>query len=506
MLLQDCIAELHRLREEVRSLRADVVGLGQHLLPIGNAGPSCVIHVSNEGNVTVQGRNAHSLPKFIDSQVALPPSTARHPLRGAAAQPGSRDAPANGPATSSGLTSIDLGAARAGNVDWRDRRGPDRVDGVAREALPSEPVSRSASKERLPRSRGRCQRPALPGSAPAKSPEKGNNRQRSTSSSPAPDREESRPLTLAPPEAAGTDRLASDLGAIEKSPLMSLAMAAQDHRTQLAEGNDPHHDGASLPARHLSHPSTGSVLRDDDRVKSRLEPACYVLPGGSLSTSFRNEGFPGPHRNAPQISSHGSAPYPPSMLAVARRGPGYSSGSEARPAYGFVGQRQPSSPALEKRRLDIRGKAAASVLESGLGSVLESGHDDDHGHAGVSEHPHSAAKGSAVGDSASSATLSDEDDDHGFEEEQWRQKGKKRVGAEKELDGDDRGRILPPRKKRVRDNWTAEEDRIFFEIVQENRSLPDMEVTRILATRLGPRRTYQQVKGHLKNMRAAAKI
>lgn len=62
------------------------------------------------------------------------------------------------------------------------------------------------------------------------------------------------------------------------------------------------------------------------------------------------------------------------------------------------------------------------------------------------------------------------------------------------------------RKKRVRDNWTPQEDEVFFALVMEMRGMAEQSVLRKLADRLGPRRTYHQCKGHLKNMRAAGKL
>lgn len=62
------------------------------------------------------------------------------------------------------------------------------------------------------------------------------------------------------------------------------------------------------------------------------------------------------------------------------------------------------------------------------------------------------------------------------------------------------------KKRRLRDNWTSEEDEIFFKMVKENESLSDQEILHLLVDRLAPRRTYQQVRGHLKNMRAASKL
>lgn len=63
-----------------------------------------------------------------------------------------------------------------------------------------------------------------------------------------------------------------------------------------------------------------------------------------------------------------------------------------------------------------------------------------------------------------------------------------------------------PKKKRFRDNWTAEEDEVFFKMAKKNQTLSDPEIARLLVEQLAPRRTYQQVKGHLKNMRAACKL
>jgi hypothetical protein len=137
---------------------------------------------------------------------------------------------------------------------------------------------------------------------------------------------------------------------------------------------------------------------------------------------------------------------------------------------------------------------------------------------------HFARPGSAVvgGESkggahtASTASLSDEGDGDGLHGEGMAQRRGKRplfsgedgahTGERGDGGEDGGGAARAPRKKRVRDNWTPEEDKLFFQIVEDNRTAPDQKVVRLLTARLAPRRTYQQVKGHLKNMRAAAKI
>jgi hypothetical protein len=62
------------------------------------------------------------------------------------------------------------------------------------------------------------------------------------------------------------------------------------------------------------------------------------------------------------------------------------------------------------------------------------------------------------------------------------------------------------KKRRRRDNWSPEEDEIFFRLYRENEGMLEQELLRKITEELAPRRTYQQVKGHLKNMRAASKM
>lgn len=83
---------------------------------------------------------------------------------------------------------------------------------------------------------------------------------------------------------------------------------------------------------------------------------------------------------------------------------------------------------------------------------------------------------------------------------------KRQRSEENEEERDTESCDMPTRKKRIRDNWTRDEDDLFFKLVKENESLTDQEIVRLLVTRLAPRRTYQQVKGHLKNMRSANKL
>lgn len=87
--------------------------------------------------------------------------------------------------------------------------------------------------------------------------------------------------------------------------------------------------------------------------------------------------------------------------------------------------------------------------------------------------------------------------------------GKRPMQHDGETSEDTRGaesEDIPARKKRIRNNWTAEEDALFFRIVKENDSMSDPGLVRLLVAQLAPRRTYQQVKGHLKNVRTANKL
>jgi len=63
------------------------------------------------------------------------------------------------------------------------------------------------------------------------------------------------------------------------------------------------------------------------------------------------------------------------------------------------------------------------------------------------------------------------------------------------------------KKKRIRKNWTAEEEERFMTvIVGEGRGLSDADLVKLLAVEFDGERTALQVSGHLKNLRNAKRI
>lgn len=57
-----------------------------------------------------------------------------------------------------------------------------------------------------------------------------------------------------------------------------------------------------------------------------------------------------------------------------------------------------------------------------------------------------------------------------------------------------------PERKRLRFNWTEEEDEIFIRAVKENPKLSERELLGLLVEKLGTKRSFLQCKNHLKNL------
>lgn len=63
------------------------------------------------------------------------------------------------------------------------------------------------------------------------------------------------------------------------------------------------------------------------------------------------------------------------------------------------------------------------------------------------------------------------------------------------------------KKRRVRKNWSAEEEERFMAVILgEGRGLSDSELVKLLAVEFEGERTALQVSGHLKNLRNAKRI
>lgn len=63
-----------------------------------------------------------------------------------------------------------------------------------------------------------------------------------------------------------------------------------------------------------------------------------------------------------------------------------------------------------------------------------------------------------------------------------------------------------PRLKRVRVNWTSEENDVFFDTVRRNSTMDEQSIIRAIVASLGGKRNWTQCKGHFRNLVFVKKI
>lgn len=566
--LRDCIAEIRTLAAEVTNLKGQVADLTRQIPPQDSSLTSCVIHVRKDGNVSVRTPKMHSVVGIERDDVVLQSNLGG--LDGGdcghvASEEGEGTwiaGSVNGNVSPAGWNHVDLGVGPANGKRSRGRRFGRQDDGAHEGQDPIVPgrVSRSASGERhVPRNESSfrnmfTRKPKSvglhasvenvvpttrmsPKPSAATQPRNGYvggssaGEPRSQLAHVGPEEKECEPRRLCESSpAASTEGVRASApirsfvaakGAcasyqhaqLEGSPLMSLALAAHlpgvgvppggmnsQPAQRASKGITPRKESDEVvaPPWYASRGHRPIAPKPYDREGGELhaEPARYVFPRASPFIPVRSQRRP--EKNTKTNWGH-AAPHRSQPPAALGQGAGVTRGLEARmQAVAQAGKRHSSLGQNERK--------ASATCEEGESVPVHARHDVIHGAPVPPIVTGGVAGESLDDDSASTATMSDEDEDDAFDEERLKCRGTKRLEGGRNGDaGSDRdGR--PPRKKRVRDNWTPEEDKVFFDIVEENRSLTDVDVVRILAARLGPRRTYQQVKGHLKNMRAAAKI
>jgi hypothetical protein len=515
-------ASLHLCLVEVRRLSAQVAELKSELAA-GDALPtSCVIHVNKGGKVSVRTDNLRSVVEF-DQTDGIVVNNQPAGL-GSGVDPGGKVAKSRPPfdpndnASSPACYRLDLSPVHS-YPKRVARNGSGPKDGGRSSHGPaftaSGRASRSVSGER---SAARTD-VTVHGAQPV------DQRPRvvyggSCESSFATRLEDARTSAMVASGALPASALPASArpspAQLDGSPLMSLALAAQlPGVSGGSRGGQAGQGVQASPQLPLLHGTQGGDALPRARTAERIlpgfgfhanggdigEPARYVFPSSS------------PHP-APRLPMRGDGSEPIFEKVLQPRA---SQERELRLPHGAEARVNSLAHPGKRQLLMHPGEHPSLAARRGGGSASEHRQiSHDHLLSG-SAHPGSAAVSRGLGDnSASTASLSEDCEDDAVYGERLKRRGSKRATPPLDaLDGlnrDEKGNTSveregrPPRRRRIRDNWTPEEDKLFFETVEANRSVSDMEVVRLLAVRLAPRRTYQQVKGHLKNMRAAAKI